>query len=303
MNSPQGAPAPTWNDPATWAAAGWIENLADPEEQGCIANPEVAGDRCCAYHHWTGLMMRPYHGRDGDDTRNADVVIGTEAHNIVLDPQYGEGAYDAAASFVAHALGQSGCGDSCACPAGDRARAFAAILPEIVAHAFAGEIRHEGNSHVRCLRCPAGLPPLPPVGKLTIDLMARSERRTPLAVRRGFADLSAAGAVRLLFTPVREIPGVRYLSHTTVIDGDDEFTILFLSPPFSQLSKKKRDHLDKFLAAREDASFGAITLMCASLRVANGKGRFTGAAIEDYLGMARGGMRRNWEGNGPVTPP
>lgn len=153
---------PLWRVPNRWTR--FLEERKG--NCGCGHNPSVPLDRCCAFHYWTGLVTHLRPDRTEGQIR-ADIAIYCESVTLVSDPAYGDASHDAAASFIAHALGESGCGEPCDCPAADRARAFAGLLPAVVAHLWAAEDGraedgHEGNSHERCPRCPAGLPPLPP---------------------------------------------------------------------------------------------------------------------------------------------
>jgi hypothetical protein len=78
-----------------------------------------------------------------------------EYQRIAAEQEYSREGWYAAASFLAHALSESGCPEGCGCPETERARIFAAKALDITVHLMNG---HKGTMAERCPECPSTLP-------------------------------------------------------------------------------------------------------------------------------------------------
>lgn len=142
---------PRWADPATW--------LGDPAagSGGCMANPEGPEGLCCAFHQWNERLMTGPEGVRSQGGLSGDERIATFRESQLIVREQG---YDAAASFIAHVMGEAGCEAACRCPAAVRAMEFRELLPAYVRHlAHADPAPHSGPGDERCAHCPPGLPP------------------------------------------------------------------------------------------------------------------------------------------------
>jgi len=119
-----------WANPATW------QNFADDtavnaDDYSCMTNNGVRNERdpignCCAYHQWINILMdemsnRARDGRYSGKMENPLNQIFHEQRIIIQDGcenrnRWDRATYDAAASFIAHALRKSGCSEDCHCP-------------------------------------------------------------------------------------------------------------------------------------------------------------------------------------------
>ena len=130
-------------------------------------------------------------------------------------------------------------------------------------------------------------------GVVPIDLLAADNGTSVAEAKKSLAELSAFGIVRLALGPDGEVPRLKASRTLTILNegGGSGCHALFLDRPAGALPPFKRRRLAEMVGQRPGLSLGALAMLCASVRLANGVGVARYAALEDYLGLVRGGMK------------